>query len=193
MNIVEIWMHNDWVIKTLIVATMVVLVIALEKGYQFFKVAGELKALKGIESVREFEQLKGGEVQTILQDIDSFKNEDKALFNSNVGIKLDIFESSQMRFVGIISTIATLSPMLGLIGTFIGVWHVFEGVGSVGLNDPAIIARGIKEVLVDTMAGLIVAVISMVFYKIFEYLGQKNILTFEDKLYKLLKSEDAKN
>lgn len=188
MNILEIWLEHDWVIKILIIATIVVIVIALEKAYQFFKVSQTLKSLASIQSVQEYSALQEGQLKDILEDIDSFKESDKALFNANVGVKLDIFESSQMRFVGIISTIATLSPMLGLIGTFIGVWHVFEGVGSVGLNDPAIIARGIKEVLVDTMAGLIVAVIAMVFYKIFEYLGQRNILAFEDKLYKLLKN-----
>jgi len=187
MNIVEIWIDNDWVIKTLIVATFVVFIISLEKSYQFFKVAKALSSLKNINNVDEYDALEVSEVKDILEDVHSFKDSEKALFNSNVGVKLDMFEASQMRFVGVIATIATLSPMLGLIGTFIGVWHVFEGVGSVGLNDPAIIARGIKEVLIDTMAGLIVAVIAMVFYKLFEYLGQKNIMNFEDRLYKLLK------
>jgi len=188
MSILEIWIDNDWVIKTLIVATLAVFLIALEKSYQFFKVYKALKSLSTIEKVNKYASLEESEVKDILEDVDGFKDEDKALFNSNVGVKLDIFESSQMRYVGIIATIATLSPMLGLIGTFIGVWHVFEGVGSVGLNDPAIIARGIKEVLIDTMAGLIVAVIAMVFYKTFEHLGQKNIMNFEDRLYKLLKN-----
>jgi biopolymer transport protein ExbB/TolQ len=188
MSILELWIENDWVIKILIIATFVVLVIAFEKMYQFFKVTKALNELKNIQSIDEHESLSKNNVSEILQDIESFKNSDTALFNANVGIKLDMFESSQMKYVGIISTIAVLAPMLGLIGTFIGVWHVFEGVGSVGLNDPAIIARGIKEVLIDTMAGLVVAVIAMIFFKLFEYLGQRNILMFEDKLYKLLKS-----
>jgi len=187
MNLFEIWLENDWVIKTLIVATLVVFMIALEKTYQFFKVYKGLKELDAINTIDEIASLSTNEISEILNDVHSFKDSQAELYNANVGVKLDMFESSQMKFVGIIATIATLSPMLGLIGTFIGVWHVFEGVGSVGLNDPAIIARGIKEVLVDTMAGLIVAVIAMVFFKIYEYLAQKNILRFEDKLYKLLK------
>ena len=187
MNILEVWIENDWVIKILVIATFVVFVIALEKSYQFFKVYKSLKELKSIDNISQYDNLSKNNMSEILEDIDSFKDSDSALFNANVGIKLDMFESSQMKYVSIISTIAVLAPMLGLIGTFIGVWHVFEGVGNVGLNDPAIIARGIKEVLVDTMAGLIVAVIAMIFFKLFEHIGQKNILNFEDKLYKLLK------
>ncbi len=187
MSILELWIENDWVIKTLIIAIFVVFVISLEKIYQFVKTSRALQELHAITSIGQHESLSQNYISETLQDIDSFKNSDVALYNANVGIKLDMFESYQMKYISVISTIAVLAPMLGLIGTFIGVWHVFEGVGSVGLNDPAIIARGIKEVLIDTMAGLIVAVVAMVFFKIFEHLGQKNILNFEDKLYKLLK------
>jgi len=187
MNILQLWLENDWVIKILIIATIVVIVISLEKSYQFFKVYKALKELDDISNIEETQKLSKNSVSEILINVHSFKDSESELYNANIGIKLDMFEDSQMKYVGIISTIAVLSPMLGLIGTFIGVWHVFEGVGSVGLNDPAIIARGIKEVLIDTMAGLIVAVIAMIFFKIYEYLAQKNILQFEDKLYKLLK------
>lgn len=188
MSILELWVENDWVIKILIIATSIVFIISMEKIYQFIKVHKALTDLESINSLDQYNTLEQNSVTEILEDINSFRDSDAVLFNANVGVKLDMFESSQMKFIGIISTIAVLSPMLGLIGTFIGVWHVFEGVGSVGLNDPAIIARGIKEVLIDTMGGLIVAVIAMVFFKIFEHLGQRNLLRFEDKLYKLLKN-----
>lgn len=188
MSILELWIENDWVIKILIIATFVVLMISLEKIYQFFKVSRAIIEMQSIEHLKQYESLNESVIKELLEDVDSFKDCEAALFNANVGVKLDMFEASQMKFIGIISTIAVLAPMLGLIGTFIGVWHVFEGVGNVGLNDPSIIARGIKEVLIDTMAGLIVAVIAMVFFKIFEYLGQRNLLRFEDKLYKLLKT-----
>lgn len=188
MSILELWIQNDWVIKILMIATAVVFVISMEKIYQFIKVHKALTKLESIDNIDQYETLDKTSVTEILEDVNSFKNSDAALFNANVGVKLDMFESSQMKYIGIISTIAVLSPMLGLIGTFIGVWHVFEGVGSVGLNDPAIIARGIKEVLIDTMGGLVVAVIAMIFFKIFEHQGQRNLLRFEDKLYKLLKN-----
>ena len=42
MSILELWVENDWVIKILIIATFVVLVIAFEKMYQFFKVTKAL-------------------------------------------------------------------------------------------------------------------------------------------------------
>ncbi len=188
MNIVDFWLENDWVIKILVIALIVVFIIVLEKIYQFYKVSSAMRALKKMKTLDECKEMDKNVLSDILEDIVSFKNSDISLFNANIGVKLDIFEDKQMRFVGIISTIAILSPMIGLIGTFIGVWHVFADVGSVGLNDPAMMAKGIKEVLIDTMAGLVVAVVAMVFFKIFEFLAQRNIMMFENQLYKLLKT-----
>ena len=187
MNIYTLWLENDWVVKLMIIATFTVFIIVFEKIYQFISTFKTLKKMQNITSFNEIHMLPSSELTTILQDINSFEGEREALFNAHVGVKLDMFESYLMRYVSILGLIAILSPMLGLIGTFLGVWHVFEGVSQVSLSDPAIIAKGIKEVLIDTMAGLIVAVIAMIFYKSFEILGQKMVMSFEESLYKLLK------
>ena len=191
MSIAQIWIENDWVIRILIVALMVVLVLGTEKIYQYIRTYLMMQKLGTLQTLDQVHLLPSGLIRDTLEDINAFKGSREALYNAHVGVKLDLFEQSMMRFVSLIGLIAVLSPMLGLIGTFIGVWHVFEGVGSVGLNDPAVIARGIKEVLIDTMAGLVVAVIAMIFYKFFEFVSTKNVSIFEEKLYRLIRESDA--
>lgn len=191
MNIAEVWLHGDWVIKILLLTLGGVLLMSFEKLYQYYKNYKSMKQLRTFNSLEEAEKLDDGFMKEMLMEIKNFGGSSEALLNSFVGAKLDSYEQYLMRFVTIIGVIAILSPMLGLIGTFIGVWHVFEGVGNIGLNDPSVIARGIKEVIVDTMAGLVVAVIAMIIYKFFEFVGVKSVTKFEEKLYKLLRGQDA--
>jgi biopolymer transport protein ExbB len=60
--------------------------------------------------------------------------------------------------LGLIKTIASISPLLGLLGTVIGVLSAFEAISKNGLDDPNIFAGGISLALITTVAGLIVAI-----------------------------------
>lgn len=192
MSIAEIWIQNDWVVKTLLIALGVVALMVFEKIYNYYTLYKTLKELDAIKSLEEVDALKDGYVKNALLEIKEFDSKSETLFHSFVNVKIDMYEQYVMKYVTTIGLIAVLSPMLGLIGTFIGVWHVFEGVSDISLSDPSVIAKGIKEVLVDTMSGLVVAVISMIFYKSFEYISSKNVSVFEEKIYRLIREEDAK-
>lgn len=57
-----------------------------------------------------------------------------------------------------IKNIATIAPLLGLLGTVIGVYQSFEAITKNGLGDPSIFSNGISLALITTIAGLIVAI-----------------------------------
>lgn len=57
-----------------------------------------------------------------------------------------------------IKNIATIAPLLGLLGTVIGVYQSFEAMTKNGLGDPTIFSNGISVALITTIAGLIVAI-----------------------------------
>lgn len=57
-----------------------------------------------------------------------------------------------------IKNIATIAPLLGLLGTVIGVYQSFEAITKNGLGDPTIFSNGISLALITTIAGLIVAI-----------------------------------
>lgn len=80
------------------------------------------------------------------------------------------------RFLTTLGTIASISPLLGLFGTVVGMIEIFGSQTAVG-NTPAILAHGISVALYNTAFGLIVAIPSMIFYRHFR--SQVDTLTME--------------
>ena len=70
--------------------------------------------------------------------------------------------------MGVIDVVITISPLLGLLGTVSGLVSVFATLGEMGDNsDPTLIAAGIAVALNTTIAGLVVAVIMVIFHSYF--------------------------
>jgi biopolymer transport protein ExbB len=68
--------------------------------------------------------------------------------------------------VGILSTIANLTPLLGLLGTVSGMIKTFKVISLQGGGNPSLLAGGIAEALITTAAGLCVAIPTLVCYRI---------------------------
>ncbi|MBT8442398.1 MAG: MotA/TolQ/ExbB proton channel family protein, partial [Gammaproteobacteria bacterium] len=62
-------------------------------------------------------------------------------------------------------TIAAITPLLGLLGTVIGMVKVFAAITTHGVGDPPVLAGGISEALITTAAGLTVAIPSLIGYR----------------------------
>jgi len=69
------------------------------------------------------------------------------------------------RFLNSLGTIAAISPLLGLLGTVIGMVKVFAAITTHGVGDPTVLAGGISEALITTAAGLTVAIPSLIGYR----------------------------
>jgi biopolymer transport protein ExbB len=80
------------------------------------------------------------------------------------------------RFLTTLGTIASISPLLGLFGTVVGMIEIFGSQSAVG-NSPAVLAHGISVALYNTAFGLIVAIPSMIFYR--QFRAQVDSLTLE--------------
>lgn len=70
------------------------------------------------------------------------------------------------RYLTTLGTIASVAPLLGLLGTVIGMVEIFGSQTPTGGN-PAVLAHGISVALYNTAFGLIVAIPSMIFYRFF--------------------------
>jgi biopolymer transport protein ExbB len=70
------------------------------------------------------------------------------------------------RYLSTLGTIASVAPLLGLLGTVIGMVEIFGSQTPTGGN-PAVLAHGISVALYNTAFGLIVAIPSMIFYRFF--------------------------
>lgn len=69
------------------------------------------------------------------------------------------------RYLNTLGTIAAVSPLLGLLGTVIGMVKVFAAITTHGVGDPAVLAGGISEALITTAAGLTVAIPALIAYR----------------------------
>ena len=86
-----------------------------------------------------------------------------------------------------LGTIANITPLLGLLGTVIGMIKVFSAITTFGVGDPQALAEGISEALVTTAAGLSVGIPSLMFHRYFK--GRVNELTvgMEQQALKFIK------
>ena len=72
------------------------------------------------------------------------------------------------RFLPLLSTIITAAPMLGILGTVLGIIASFEVLSGQGANtDPRSVSQGIAEALITTAAGLIVSLVTLFPYNLF--------------------------
>ena len=81
------------------------------------------------------------------------------------------------KYLNALGTIAAITPLLGLLGTVIGMIKVFAAITAVGVGNPQILAGGISEALITTAAGLSVGIPSLMFHRFFK--GKINELTVD--------------
>jgi len=71
------------------------------------------------------------------------------------------------RYLNTLGTIAAAAPLLGLLGTVIGMIEIFGSQAPTGAGNPALLAHGISVALYNTAFGLMVAIPSLMFYRYF--------------------------
>ena len=90
------------------------------------------------------------------------------------------------RYLNALGTIAAIAPLLGLLGTVIGMIKVFAVITAQGVGEPRILAGGISEALVTTAAGLTVAIPSLLFHRVLRRRVDELVVTMEQEALKLV-------
>jgi biopolymer transport protein ExbB len=97
------------------------------------------------------------------------------------------------RFLNTLGTIAGISPLLGLLGTVIGMIKVFSSILEHGVGDANVLAGGISEALITTAAGLTVAIPSFFFYRYFKGRVEEYVVSMEEKAINLIEAIERSN
>jgi biopolymer transport protein ExbB len=86
------------------------------------------------------------------------------------------------RFNTVFETVISVAPLLGLLGTILGLIGSFSSLrlGDLGSTDSANVSAGIGEALVSTAAGLIVAIVTLLFANLFRGLYQRQIALIQE-------------
>lgn len=97
------------------------------------------------------------------------------------------------KHVGTLSTIANLTPLLGLLGTVSGMIKTFNVISVQGVGNPAPLAGGIAEALITTASGLCVAIPTLVCYRILRDKADSLIFEMEENSIRLVEIMEKYN
>ena len=92
--------------------------------------------------------------------------------------------------VGILATIANLTPLLGLLGTVSGMIKTFNVISAQGVGNPSSLAGGIAEALITTAAGLCVAIPTLVCYRVLRDKAESLIFEMEENSLNIIEIMD---
>jgi biopolymer transport protein ExbB len=90
------------------------------------------------------------------------------------------------RYLNTLGTIAAITPLLGLLGTVIGMIKVFTAITSAGVGNPAVLAGGISEALITTAAGLSVAIPAVIFHRYLSGKVDRLVVAMEGQALKMI-------
>lgn len=97
------------------------------------------------------------------------------------------------RFLNTLGTIAGITPLLGLLGTVIGMIQVFSAILTAGVGNANELAGGISQALITTAAGLTVAIPSFFFYRYFKGRVNEYVVSMEEQAISLIEAIERGN
>ncbi|OGB04200.1 MAG: flagellar motor protein MotA [Burkholderiales bacterium RIFCSPHIGHO2_12_FULL_69_20] len=90
------------------------------------------------------------------------------------------------RYLNALGTIATAAPLLGLLGTVVGMIEIFGSQAPTGASNPAALAHGISVALYNTAFGLIIAIPALMFYRYFRGVVDDHLINLEQAAERLV-------
>jgi biopolymer transport protein ExbB len=184
-----------WPIWPLLIASVIALAIICERLWTLHS-----KALAPAELLPQLEQnIRQGKVNAqLLAGLEAhsplgriFAAGLRNLKSSREVMKESIEEAGRAeahlleKYLSTLGTIASVSPLLGLLGTVIGMVEIFGSLTPAG-GSPAQLAQGISVALYNTAMGLIVAIPSLIFYRYFKARVDTLVVTMEMQAVKLV-------
>ncbi len=176
-NIMDV-LRESPTLAVLIFCSLLVITFALERWWFYLRIGlNSNKFMKAIEdylrrgkpedALTLCQKKRSSPIAAIIQtglenkELDSMLLEE-AMFNTRLE-KMTEME----RFLGILGTMGNIAPLIGLLGTVIGIMRSFRDLAASGSGGPAVVAAGIAEALIATAAGLIVAIVAVLCYNYF--------------------------
>ncbi|MCO4795266.1 MAG: MotA/TolQ/ExbB proton channel family protein [Bacteriovoracaceae bacterium] len=110
------------------------------------------------------------------------KHEDKNVWEGRVARRLSETKEGLKNYLWILGTVGSSAPFIGLFGTVVGIIKSFDSIARAGKSGFAVVAAGLSEALIATAAGILVAVIAVVFYNYFQTKISSLLLDFKNRL-----------
>ena len=206
---------GPYIMVPLFVFSIISIGIIIERIYRYVKIPGEKKISRKLVEIRDI--LKNGRrlepvveylekhrdalsfiflsilrrYEFLLQENRSINDMREELIETGADSTSDYLEE----FLPIVSTIANVATLLGLLGTILGMILSFNELAKGGRGDPAVVAHGISVALITTATGLTVAIPSVLGYSFLRRRAEKIakfLEPFENHFINLILKEHAK-
>lgn len=191
MDFFQLISDGGFIMYPLILCSLAIWTVAIQKFWfysQFdrqFRILSE-KATKLVEE-KKYNEAKGlchsvhpliGIPYLALLD----KREDKEAWEGRVARRLSETREGLKNYLWILGTIGSSAPFIGLFGTVVGIIKSFDSIAKAGKSGFAVVAAGLSEALIATAAGILVAVLAVIFYNYFQTRIASLLLDFKNRL-----------
>lgn len=177
-TVVKYFIDGGWVMWPILMCSIIGLIVVLERGWMLYFRA-RTKTAELVSTVRR--HLLAGEIEKAGKACEAYKGPTAALVKAAVlrwGAKKEemenLLENAALheiarleRWVWVLALMSTIAPILGFLGTVVGMIQSFDVIAAQGLNNPGAVAKGISVALITTAAGLIVAVFTSPAYNFY--------------------------
>ncbi len=193
---IEIIMAGGWLMLPIILCSVLVIAITVERFWTLDpgKIAPR-NQLGQVWNLIQNNQLDGDRIKELRRSSPLGRILAAGLSNSRHGrdvMKDSIEEAASQviheleRFLAVLSVIAAVTPLLGLLGTVIGMIKVFNSIMLEGSGNAGLLAGGISQALITTAAGLSVAIPAMISHRYFQRRMDGIVVTMEQEAVKLV-------
>lgn len=168
---IERLMAGGWVMLPLVICSVISVAVIIERWFYFQKAAArhcgeEVIELTGRgliqEALRQVQESDKPIANVLKEGLRNLSSPGKAMETAGLA---EI--AAMKRGLPALDTIITLSPLLGLLGTIIGMINAFQIMSSSGLGQPHAVTGGVGEALIATAAGITVAAVTLIPYNYF--------------------------
>lgn len=187
---IQLLMGGGWMMIPILGCSLLALTISIERGFQFRSLRFSRLADRMIKLVEQgkwtdalalAEQRQSPTLRVLAAGIfHRDQQPDKAMEAAGIA------EVSRLkRGLSVLDTVITLGPLLGLLGTIIGMIDSFGIMSKTGLGNPHAVTGGVAEALICTAAGIGVAVITLIPYNMFLSMVERETERIEQYATKL--------
>ena len=187
---------GGWVMPFIVVCSVVALAICIERHFALNKqqiapphllatVWQQLRA-GGLDAQRLKNLRQGSPLGAILAAGLANRDQGREVMRESIGEAAGHVIHQLERYLNALGTVAGITPLLGLLGTVLGMINVFAEITIHGTGNAAVLAGGISEALLTTAAGLAVAIPSLVMHRHYSARIESIVVDLEREAIKLV-------
>ncbi|MBM9590166.1 MotA/TolQ/ExbB proton channel family protein [Leptospira sp. 201903075] len=198
IGLISLFVTGGWSMWPLLLSSIIAFGVILERIYFFFTAKLVRKGFNqdlqdaidasGMNGVEEFLKANEGQrITDILKNGMEVSQNDPEIFASGIEREAGEVMTLLEKGLTVLSAVSTIAPLVGFLGTVSGMINAFDAIANADQVNAKVVAGGIKEALITTAAGLIVAIPAMTFYQYLQ--GRVGFFTSEveeaaNKIYK---------